>query len=94
MLESGFIIALGLSFMFMKMGWRSRMRMLSHPLALDIAVFTLVTFLHWGTYSGVMAAAVAALLTSVLITLARKVWGYYEKGKYVRGMYDISGKLV
>lgn len=94
MLESGFIIALGLVLIFCKMGWRARITMLSYPLLLDIAVFALVTALHWGTFSGVMAAAVAALMISMLTALARKVWGFRENGKYVRGMYDISHRLM
>lgn len=93
MFESGAVVCLGLVMWFSKMSWRTRMRLLSHPLAVDILVFTLLTLIHWGTFSGVMAATVGALMTSVLLTAGRKVWGYTENGKYVRGMYDVSEHL-
>lgn len=93
MLESGLLVALGLCMWFGKCGWRTRMFMLSHPLAIDILVFTLLTLIHWGTFSGVMAATVGALMCSVLLSGGRKLWGYRENGKYVRGMYDMTSKL-
>ena len=93
MLESGFIIAMGLSMWFAKMSWGGRITMLSYPLILDISVFVMVTITHWGTYTGVMSAAVASLMVSLLITCGRKVWGYKVNGKYVRGMIDVSHKL-
>lgn len=94
MLESGFIIAMGLTLWFSKMSWRGRLVMLSWPLALDLAVFIMTTVIHWGTFSGVMAAAVASLMTSILVTCGRKIWGYQVRGKYVRGMVDVSHKLA
>ena len=93
MLESGFIIAMGLCLWFAKMSWRNRVRLLSYPLSIDIAVFIGVTILHWGTYTGVMSAAVASLMISILITGARKLWGYNDNGKYVRGMFDMSHRV-
>lgn len=56
MLEMGLIVGLGLLVMFAKLGWQGRMRLLSNPLAADIAIFLLLTVLHWGTFSGVMVA--------------------------------------
>jgi len=72
MLESGFIICLGLVMWFSKCSWKTRITLLSHPLKLDISVFVLVTALHFGTFSGLMGAAVASLMCSLLITLGRK----------------------
>lgn len=94
MIESGVIVALGLVMWFSKMSWRSRLKLLSHPLALDILVFVLLTFLHWGTFSGVMSAAVGSLITSLLISAGRKAFGYMERGTYVRGAWDVSAKLT
>ena len=94
MIESGVIVSLGLVMWFSKMSWRMRMRMLSHPLALDILVFVLLTILHWGTFSGVMTAAVGSLITSLLISGGRKAFGYIENNKYVRGAWDVSAQLI
>ena len=93
MFESGAVVCLGLAMWFGKCSWRIRMHLLSHPLALDILVFVLLTMIHWGTFSGVMAATVGALMCSVLITAGRKAFGYMQNGKYQRGMWDISDAL-
>jgi len=69
------------------------MWMLSHPLAIDILVFTVLTVIHWGTFSGVMAATVGALMCSVLLTAGRKSFGYMENGKYVPGVWNIAHLL-
>lgn len=94
MIESGAIVSLGLVMWFSKISWQARLKMLSHPLALDILVFVLLTFLHWGTFSGVMTAAVGSLITSLLISAGRAIFGYYKSGKYVRGYIDVSAKLI
>jgi len=93
MFESGAVICLGLAMWFGKCSWKARIRLLSHPLAIDILVFTVLTFLHWGTFSGVMSATVGALMTSILLTAGRKAFGFYEGGIYKRGMWDVSSHL-
>lgn len=93
MFESGAVVCLGLAMWFGKCSWRTRMLLLSHPLAVDILVFTILTMIHWGTFSGVMAATVGAAMTSVLLSAGRKAFGYMEKGKYVPGVYNISSQL-
>jgi hypothetical protein len=93
MLEMGFIVCLGLTFWFCKCGWKTRMWILSHALFIDIAVFILLNLIHWGTYSGVMVAAIASVMTSILLTLGRKMFGYIVKGDYKRGMWDFSDQI-
>ncbi len=93
MFESGAVVCLGLCMWFGKCSWRTRMMLLSHPLAVDILVFTVLTLIHWGTFTGVMAATIGAVMTSVLLTAGRKVFGYMENGVYVRGMQDMSMHL-
>lgn len=93
MIEMGIIVAVGLIAMFCKLGWRARLRMLSHPLALDVAVFVLVSALHWGTYSGMMVAAIAALTCSMCVTLGRKLFGFIKDGAYVPGRINVERLL-
>ena len=49
--------------------------------------------LHWGTFSGVMVATIGALTCSLVLSGARKLYGYIEDRRYVRGYFDVSSKL-
>lgn len=94
MFEMGFCVGLGLLVIMFKANWKWRMVMLSNPVKMDIVVFTVLTLLHWGTFSGVMAATIGALMVSLILTMGRKVYGYKDgKGNYVRGMADVSQHL-
>jgi hypothetical protein len=70
-----------------------RIRLLSFPLLVDLAVFAFLTIIHWGTFSGVMAATAGALMVSMLMSLGKIVFGQIKNGKYVRGWIDVSTKL-
>lgn len=94
MFEMGFCVGLGLLVIMFKANWKWRMVMLSNPVKMDVTVFTVLTALHWGTFSGVMAATIGALMVSLILTLGRKAYGYKDaKGNYMRGMADISQHL-
>jgi hypothetical protein len=93
MLEMGIVVGLGLLVMFAKMSWRNRMRLLSNPLTADIGIFAVLTVLHWGTFSGLMVAAVGALFCSLVLSLGRWVFGYVEAGRYTPGIVDVRSKL-
>ena len=92
-IESGVIVALGLVFLFFKLGWKNRLLMLGKPLLMDLIVFVLLNALHWGTFSGVMVAATGSLICSGLITVGRKMFGYIEKGKYFPGVSNVFDKI-
>lgn len=89
-IESGIIVALGLVLWFFKMSWKNRIKMLSYPLALDVSIFVVLTLIHWGTFSGVMAAATGSLICSGLISLGRWAFGYKEAGQYVPGVWSVK----
>lgn len=93
MLEMGIVVALGLIVTFCKLSWRNRLRMLSHPVAMDIAVFALLTMLHWGTFSGVMVATIGALFCSMSLSAGRWAFGYMERGQYIPGRFNVGGKV-
>lgn len=92
-IESGIIVALGLIFTFCKTSWKARMRMLSHPLAMDICVLVLLLVLHWGTFSGVMVATTGALICSGMISLGRWMFGYTVAGNYKPGVWNVYNKI-
>lgn len=93
MFEMGFAVGLGLLVIMFKCSWRIRLWMLSNPVKMDLAVFTVLTVLHWGTFSGVMAATIGALMVSIILTVGRKVYGYKIGKEYKRGMVDVSHHL-
>lgn len=93
MLGMGLVVALGLLFLLAKLPWNWKITITSHPVAVDLMVFILLTALHWGTYSGVMVATIGAMFCSITLSVARRVIGYVKNGRYVRGMFDVSNKL-
>ncbi len=86
MFTTGFAIFLGLVFIFIKLPRRTMLRWLRYDMLLDVAVTLLVLAIHFGTFSGVMAATFAGLLTSVFTSLAKKVFGYIKDGYYLPGI--------
>ena len=63
------------------------LRLLGRPLALDLVVSIVAYLLHWGTFSGVMAAAVAGLMCSGFTAVARRLIGYSRGGKTIPGAF-------
>ena len=84
-IESGVIIFFGMLLLGTKLPRRVSLKLLGHPLALDLSVSVLAYILHYGTFSGIMAAAVAGLMCSGFTSVARYAFGYIEKGSYVPG---------
>lgn len=93
MIEMGIVVGIGLIVMLARLSWRSKMMLMSNPLAVDIAVFALLTILHWGTFSGLMVAAVGALFCSITLSAARWLFGYVESGVYRPGVFNVRDKL-
>ena len=84
-IESGVIIFLGMLLLGLKLKTKTALTLLGYPLALDFAVSAIALFLHFGTFSGVMSAAVAGLMCSGFTSLARYAFGYIRDGKYYPG---------
>ena len=84
-IESGVIIFLGILLLGLKLKTRTSLTLLGYPLALDLSVSGLAFIMHYGTFSGVMAAAVAGLMSSGFTTVARYAFGYIKNGKYYHG---------
>ena len=84
-IESGAIIFLGMLLLGLKLKTKTSLTLLGCPLALDFGVSALAFVMHYGTFSGVMAAAVAGLMCSGFTTVARYAFGYIKAGKYIPG---------
>lgn len=94
MIEMGIVVGAGILASLFKMNWTWRMRMLSHPLFVDLLVMIMLLILHWGTFSGVMVASIGALTCSLTLSAARRLYGYVEGDTYVPGYFNIGSKLV
>lgn len=90
MLETGLAVFLGLGFIFIKLRRRTMLRLLNHDMLLDVGVTLLVLVVHWGSFSGVMAATVAGLLTSLSTSMAKRVFGYVRGNHYVPGLIRLE----
>lgn len=93
-IESGVLVACGLLLTFYKCPWSWRMAMLSNPLFMDVLIFTFLTLVHWGTFSGVMVASVGALVCSGLISLGRCIYGHIERDMYTPGVINVAAMLL
>jgi nucleoside permease NupC len=85
MIETGLAVFLGLAFVFAKLKRRTMLRLLNHDMWLDVGVTLIVLLIHWGTFSGVMAATVAGLLTSLGTTAVKRLFGYIQGDLYYPG---------
>jgi len=85
MLETGFVVFLALALILVKLPRRMLLKILGHDLALDVTVTVVTLVLHWGTFSGVMAATVAGLMTSLATSSAKRLFGYFDGQRLVPG---------
>ena len=92
MFESGIAVGLGLLLSLAKMSWKWKLRILSNPLVMDAIVFCVLCVLHWGTFSGVMAATIGAGIVSIVISFGRWFVGYNTKSGFHPGVIDITAQ--
>jgi hypothetical protein len=90
MLTTGVTIFIGIALILAKLPRRTMLRVLKHDLLLDIAVSLITLMIHWGTFSGVMAATVAGLLTSLATSGLKKLIGYADGDNYYPGKIRLS----
>ena len=90
MLATGFTVFLGLALLLVKLPRRTMLKALKHDLMLDLAVSILVLLVHWGTFSGVMAATVAGLMTSLATSAAKTMFGFIEGDTYYPGRIRLA----
>ena len=90
MIETGFLVFLGVALILWKLPRRLMLRLLAHDVALDLTVSVLVLMIHWGTFSGVMAATVAGLTMSLATSGAKRLFGYIDNKRYVPGLINLK----
>jgi len=92
MFFTGLAIFGGAALLLAKLKRRWLLRALDHDLAVDVAVSAITLVIHWGTFSGVMAATVAGLLTSLATSAAKRVFGHIRNGVYYPGLVYVDPK--
>jgi biopolymer transport protein ExbB/TolQ len=86
--------------LWIKLPLVTRLKMYGHPFLLDLSVSFGILIVFSGTGDGLMAATIAGLFMSVLITWTRKWYGYYEYDKetqeyfYVVGLFNLTDKII
>jgi hypothetical protein len=66
------------------------LRALRYDLVIDVAVSLVVLAIHWGTFSGVMAATIAGLLTSLGTSGAKRLVGFIRGDTYHPGLIRLD----
>lgn len=85
MLITGLTVFAGVLLILVKLPRRVMLRALKYDLALDLTVSALTLLIHWGTFSGVMAATIAGLLTSIATSAMKRLVGYADAKHYYPG---------
>ena len=73
-----------------KLKRRWMLKALNYDLAIDAGISAVTLAIHWGTFSGVMGATVAGLLTSVATSTAKSLFGYIKGNTYYPGVYRLD----
>lgn len=89
MFAFGFIVFLGLLFLFIKLPRRWLLRLLRYDIAVDVVVTVVTLLIHWGSFEGVMAATIAGLLTSLATSTAKRFFGYIKGSMYYPGVFRL-----
>jgi hypothetical protein len=87
--ETGFIVFLSLIVIVFRMPKIWLLKLFGRPWLLEVPFGILAYVLHYGTFSGMMAAAVAAILVFGFCQAGRIFIGYIIDGYYYPGMYNI-----
>lgn len=90
MFLTGLAIFMALLFVFIKLPRRTLLRLLRYDLAIDVCVSLLVLVIHFGTFSGVMAATVAGLMTSLATSGAKRLFGHIRGDQYHPGLITLK----
>ena len=90
MLTTGVTIFLGIALILIKLPRRMMLRALHHDIAIDLMVSVLVLMIHFGTFSGVMAATVAGLLTSLATSGLKRLIGSIHRNVYYPGLLNLK----
>ena len=89
MLITGLTVFLGIVLILAKLPRRMMLKALGRPLVIDLTVSVVTLIIHFGTFSGLMAATVAGVLTSLASSGAKRLFGFIQHGVYYPGIFHV-----
>ena len=89
-LETGTIVFMSLVVLVWRLPRKTMLRLFGTPWLLELPFGILAYALHWGTFSGMMAAAVAAILCFGFVQAGRSLVGYIKSGQYYAGIVALK----
>ena len=86
-IETGTIVFMSLAIFFWRLPHKARLWLFGHPIWLEVPFAIIAYLLHYGTFSGMMAAATAGCICFVFVQIGRKTVGYTDRTGYVPGWW-------
>lgn len=85
-LETGMLVFFSLVIFLWQVPRGLRLWLMGHPFWFEVPFSILAYLLHWGTFSGMMAAATAACICHVFVLWHRHFLGYIRAGHFQKGV--------
>ena len=89
-IETGTIVFLSLMVLVWRLPRKTMLWLFGHPVWLELPFGFVAYVLHYGTFSGMMAAATAAIMCFAFVQLGRQFVGYIDNGIYKPGMMELK----
>lgn len=90
-LETGTIVFISLAIVVWRLPRKTMLWLFGHPMWLELPFAIAAYALHYGTFSGMMAAATAACLCFVFVQAGRWSVGYIKDKTYKPGFIKLEG---
>lgn len=84
-IETGTIVFFSLIIMMWRMPRKAQLWFYGHPAWLEVPIAIVAYLLHYGTFSGMMAAAAACCICFCYVQMMRKLVGYTDAKGYHAG---------
>ena len=88
--ETGTLVFLSLAVLVWRLPRKTMLWLFGHPAWLEIPFGFIAYVLHYGTFSGMMAAATAAILCFAFTQFGRFLVGYTHNGVYTPGLVELK----
>lgn len=90
-IETGALVFLSLMIVTWWLPTRTLLWLFGHPVWLEIPFGVMAYVLHYGTFSGMMAAATACVFAAAYTRGGKKLVGYINGGSYQPGYFALRG---
>ena len=83
----GFVIFIGLIFVFWDLHPVTRARWLGRPMLIHTVVIGSGLLIHGGSAEGAMAAIASGIFAAIYMRIARRAYGYLKGDKWIPGAF-------